>query len=128
MACADLAAHSDRALWAATATMRGKERGIERHPLNRFEMAISTALRAERAFLARLDGSCRTPIAGLAELSGDVVTFRGQLLAPDGTAAFEARQMGPAATSIELGISVADALIAVAGADFLARHFGSNLT
>lgn len=75
-----------------------------------------------------MDGACRTPIAGLAELSGGVVSFRGQLLAPDGTAAFEARQMGPAATSIELGISVADALIAAAGADVLARHFGSSST
>lgn len=44
MACAALAAHSDLGLWAATATMNGKERAIEPHPLPRFEIVISTAL------------------------------------------------------------------------------------
>jgi hydroxymethylbilane synthase len=41
-------------------------------------------LSCERAFLAALDGSCRTPIAGLATLAGDCLLFRGELLAPDG--------------------------------------------
>jgi hydroxymethylbilane synthase len=38
----------------------------------------------ERAFLAALDGSCRTPIAGLAEIAGKEIAFRGQVLSPDG--------------------------------------------
>ena len=42
----------------------------------------------ERAFLAGLDGSCRTPIAGLAELEGDTVRFRGELLSLDGAEKF----------------------------------------
>lgn len=44
------------------------------------------ALSAERAFQAALDGSCRTPIAGLATLAGDTLSFRGEVLAPDGGA------------------------------------------
>lgn len=40
---------------------------------------------AERAFLAELDGSCRTPIAGLAELEGARMRFRGLIAHPDGT-------------------------------------------
>ncbi len=40
---------------------------------------------AERAMLAALDGSCRTPIAGLAEIVGDRLTLEGLLLKPDGT-------------------------------------------
>jgi hydroxymethylbilane synthase len=42
-------------------------------------------LAAERAFLAGLDGSCETPIAGLAELSGSTLRLRGEILRPDGS-------------------------------------------
>ena len=41
---------------------------------------------AERAMLAALDGSCRTPIAGLAEIVGGQLILEGLLLMPDGTA------------------------------------------
>jgi len=47
-------------------------------------------LEAERAFLAGLDGSCRTPIAGLARVEAGVVTFRGELLSLDGRRRFAA--------------------------------------
>lgn len=43
------------------------------------------ALACERAFQAALDGSCRTPIAGLAIVDGDTLSFRGEVLAPDGS-------------------------------------------
>jgi hydroxymethylbilane synthase len=43
------------------------------------------ALTCERAFQAALDGSCRTPIAGLASLDGHTLSFRGEVLAPDGS-------------------------------------------
>lgn len=42
---------------------------------------------AERAFLAALDGSCETPIAGLAELEGTSLRLRGEVLRPDGSEA-----------------------------------------
>ncbi|HEY4944207.1 MAG TPA: hydroxymethylbilane synthase [Rhizomicrobium sp.] len=42
------------------------------------------ALLCERAFQAALDGSCRTPIAGLATIAGGTLTFNGEVLAPDG--------------------------------------------
>lgn len=42
---------------------------------------------AERAFLAVLDGSCRTPIAGLAEWEGERLSFRGLVIRPDGGSA-----------------------------------------
>jgi len=42
------------------------------------------ALSCERAFQAALDGSCRTPIAGLATLDGNALSFSGEVLAPDG--------------------------------------------
>lgn len=43
------------------------------------------AVICERAFQAALDGSCRTPIAGLATVSGDLLTFSGEVLSPDGS-------------------------------------------
>jgi hydroxymethylbilane synthase len=46
----------------------------------------SLALACERAFLAVLDGSCKTPIAGHATISGDTVEFRGLIARPNGTA------------------------------------------
>jgi hydroxymethylbilane synthase len=49
----------------------------------------ATALACERAFQSALDGSCRTPIGGLAALSGSTLLFRGEVLAPDGSDAAE---------------------------------------
>ena len=54
----------------------------------------SVALACERAFLAVLDGSCRTPIAGHAVLDGDAISFRGMILRPDGSEAFETSRAG----------------------------------
>ena len=48
------------------------------------------AIACERGFLAALDGSCRTPIAGLAELEGDQLSFRGEVLSLDGRDAWTA--------------------------------------
>jgi len=42
-------------------------------------------LAAERAFLAELEGSCETPIAGLAVLEDGAIWLRGEILRPDGS-------------------------------------------
>jgi hydroxymethylbilane synthase len=42
------------------------------------------AVTCERAFQAALDGSCRTPIAGLATITESTLSFKGEVLAPDG--------------------------------------------
>ena len=48
---------------------------------------VPTGLRlaAERAYLSALDGSCETPIAGLAVIQGDTLWLRGEILRPDGS-------------------------------------------
>jgi len=51
-------------------------------PLN--DPRTATELVCERGFQAALDGSCRTPIAGLARLDGETLGFRGEVLSPDG--------------------------------------------
>jgi hydroxymethylbilane synthase len=76
------------------------------------------ALACERAFLATLDGSCRTPIAGLAIVAGDKVSFRGMILTPDGRDAHEVTAEGSALDAAELGADAAKRVRAEAGADF----------
>jgi len=61
------------------------------------------ALTAERAFLAELEGSCRTPIAGLARLDGGRLRFRGQVLRTDGSESFEIEREGPASDAGGIG-------------------------
>ncbi len=63
----------------------------------------SDAIACERAFLAELDGSCKTPIGGHADVSGDTIHFRGLLAHPDGEPSFEFRSSGPRADAAELG-------------------------
>ena len=57
----------------------------------------------ERAFLAGLDGSCQTPIAGLAELHGDRLRLSGEILRPDGWERLVHAVEGPIADAAPLG-------------------------
>jgi len=76
---------------------------------------------AERAFLAVLDGSCRTPICGHARIDKDVVCFRGLIVKPDGSEAFEVFRNGPRAQAAALGADAGRELKARGGADFFAK-------
>jgi hydroxymethylbilane synthase len=87
-------------------------------PIN--DVDAATALATERAFLAVLDGSCRTPIAGHARLAGGELHFRGLVVKPDGSEAFETTRSGSVANAIALGADAGRELVAKAGADFLA--------
>lgn len=83
--------------------------------------ATAICVTAERAFLTRLEGSCRTPIAGLAELSAGTLFFRGMTFSPDGASCFEVALEAPAQDAAALGIAAADALIARGAHAHLAR-------
>ena len=78
------------------------------------------AVSCERGFLATLDGSCRTPIAGYATVEGDHLSFRGMILTPDGSRFHEIETSGPAANAATLGEGAGEAIRAKAGADFFA--------
>ena len=65
--------------------------------------ATAACVGAERAMLAALDGSCRTPIAGLAECDGGRLTLEGLLLKPDGSAEIRARCTGDIGDAAALG-------------------------
>ena len=76
------------------------------------------AVTCERGFLATLDGSCRTPIAGYATVEGDHLQFRGMILTPDGSRFHEIETSGTAENAATLGEAAGDAIRAQAGADF----------
>lgn len=75
-------------------------------------------LNAERAFLAALDGSCETPIAGLAELAGNTLRLRGEVLRPDGSESLRDDQTAPIEDGAALGESMAKSLLERGGAGF----------
>ena len=83
---------------------------------------VPTGLRlnAERAFLRELDGSCETPIAGLAELRDGNILLRGEVLRPDGSEAIKDEASAPIEDSDILGTEMARKLIKNAGTDFFA--------
>jgi len=80
--------------------------------------ATGQRLAAERAFLIALDGSCETPIAGLAELAGGQLRLRGQVLRPDGSEAICDDRTCVIEDGSELGRDMALALLARAGPGF----------
>jgi hydroxymethylbilane synthase len=77
-----------------------------------------TALAAERAFLAALGGSCRTPIAGHARLDGDMVRFRGFVAKTDGRDAIEVSRQGRRTDAAALGADAGHEIKTRAGANF----------
>jgi hydroxymethylbilane synthase len=85
-------------------------------PLNDGPTALCVA--AERAMLAALDGTCRTPIGGLAVLDGDRITLDGMLVWPDGSGLQRLQQAGVRADAIALGEAVGQELRRRAGPKF----------
>jgi hydroxymethylbilane synthase len=82
----------------------------------------ATAVACERAFLARLDGSCRTPIAGLAEIMDDeTLYFRGLILSPGGAEWHDVEVTGAVEQAEQLGRNAAEDVLDRAGPSFLAQ-------
>jgi len=75
-------------------------------------------LAAERAYLAALDGSCETPIAGLAELDGGTLRLRGEILRPDGSESLRDDASAPVGDGAALGRDMARRLLDRAGPGF----------
>ncbi|WP_300058906.1 hydroxymethylbilane synthase [uncultured Roseobacter sp.] len=105
--------------------------GIERRVADETTAALLAAVHdlptghrliAERSFLLTLDGSCETPIAGLAELDGDRLHLRGEVLRPDGSEAIAGARDGSITDGARMGEDLAKELLARAGADFFDWH------
>ena len=79
------------------------------------------ALACERAFLAVLDGSCRTPIGGHATIASGRIRFRGMIIKPDGSEAFETTREGDISDAEKLGADAGAELKGRGGPDFFAH-------
>jgi hydroxymethylbilane synthase len=71
------------------------------------------ALQTERAFLKKLDGSCRTPIAGHAVVTGKEIAFHGLYLSEDGQQVFTANASGPVEKAALIGETAAEDILRV---------------
>ena len=74
---------------------------------------------AERAVLAELDGSCRTPIAGHAEENAGIIHLRALVAKPDGSVVHATERRGQISDALEMGIDAGQELKSTAGSDFL---------
>jgi hydroxymethylbilane synthase len=98
---------------------------VTRKLLEPLDHALTTeAVIAERVFLRRLEGSCRTPIAGHVAFASDRVTFRGQILTPDGRESLSVTRTGAAVDACRLAEDAANELLGKAGPQFFAAHAG----
>ncbi|MBW2708060.1 MAG: hydroxymethylbilane synthase [Deltaproteobacteria bacterium] len=82
-----------------------------------------TAVAAERAFLKTLEGGCQVPIAGFARVSGDTLSFEGLVAELDGSKIYKESETGNRDQAEEMGIRVAQKLLASGGGDVLKRLY-----
>jgi len=79
-----------------------------------------TEITAERAFLRKLGGGCRVPIAGYAQLHGNVLQVRGMVGTADGKRLLQETLRGPREDAESIGEAVAESILAKGGLEILA--------
>lgn len=79
-----------------------------------------TQVVAERSLLARLDGSCRTPIGVHTQTKGDQLHMLAEILSPDGSVRHRKTIIGDASDPLQLGDELGQQLLSAAGPDFIA--------
>jgi len=94
--------------------------GAVRERLGALDHAASRdAVTAERALLEALDGSCRTPIAALARVTGSRIALKGLVAKPDGSRVVAGERVGNTSDAARLGRDLGEYLRAEAGPGFL---------
>jgi len=85
------------------------------------DAATRQVMDAERAFAARLGGSCQSPIAAYAELDADRITLRGLVAEPDGSRLLRDTESGSAENPVALGRQLAERMLAAGAGPLLER-------
>ena len=94
------------------------DRDVEKMLVAIHDVPTGQALACERAFLAALDGSCRTPIAGYAAIVAGILSFAGLIISPDGTQSHTVELQGSAQDAARIGHEAALTVRAKAGEKF----------
>jgi hydroxymethylbilane synthase len=81
----------------------------------------SSAVSAERAFLAGIGGDCNTPLAAHATVAGDRLELRAEVFAVDGTRRIDGTEAGATADAARLGAALAARLLAQGAAELIGR-------
>jgi len=82
--------------------------------------------RAERSFLARLEGGCQVPIAAFATLDGDTLHLKGLVGAVDGSSLIARETSGHRSDGTALGITLADEVLDAGGREVLAALYAQE--
>jgi hydroxymethylbilane synthase len=77
------------------------------------------AVKAERAFLRRLGGGCRAPIAALGTVDGAVLTLRGTVADESGRTIITDQASGDVSAAEKVGIALAERLLSLGAAQFI---------
>ncbi len=85
------------------------------------DAATEKIVTAERSFSASFGASCNVPVAALAQLDGEDILLRTQLLSPDGAQSFFDARQGSCDEAAALGRAAAQHIAQQAGADFLRK-------
>jgi hydroxymethylbilane synthase len=85
------------------------------------DAATRKVMDAERAFAARLGGSCQSPLAAYAELDADRITLRGLVAEPDGSRVLRDTESGSAGNPAALGRQLAERMLAAGAGPLLER-------
>ena len=90
-------------------------------PLHHLDSEVAVA--AERSFLKELEGGCQVPIGGYARVVGDMVELTGLVASVDGSVLLRRAGKAPVAEAAELGLRVAQELLAAGGKAILAEFY-----
>ena len=78
------------------------------------------AVAGERAVMRRLGGSCTVPVAGYGTVDGGELHLRALIADPDGKTLIRGDERGPKEQAAEIGLRLAERLLASGGAEVLA--------
>jgi len=82
---------------------------------------------AERAYLDRLEGGCQVPIGAFAVLDGDQVNLTGLVASVDGSQVLREQRVGSAAEAKDMGVKLAEEILAKGGGAILAEVYGNEI-
>jgi hydroxymethylbilane synthase len=86
----------------------------------------SAVVRAERAFLKRLEGGCQVPIAAFGEIHGGTIQLRGLVGRIDGSEIVKDSLEGPLEKLEEIGVELAEKLLSMGADEILNEVYGSH--